>query len=183
MGVPNGGGSTHTYNRGDIVELPDDEYALLEGRRQRDGTRWIELTDKELRTIGPVRWRKGEPHKNSFRKRGTGRVCNECGAEFKYPSELAKHRRTHEPYICKLCGEAFDTSQALGGHTKREHQNKNRKRTDPVTGAPIPRRVRLDRTPPGSNACDYCGRSFTTTGGLKVHIGRNHKGEKDEFNL
>ena len=176
LGIPNGGGSTHSFDRGDVADLPEGEYELLEGRRDRRGIRWVAETDLELRRLGPTsipretkplpvlsgpsgatgrpgEWgsdwdredgdradRAAEEREVRERKRSE-RTCPVCSREFSYPSGLRKHMRTHGgkgSYICPLCGEGFDSSQARGGHTRRVHQERELKvRVEPVTRGPI----------------------------------------------
>jgi DNA-directed RNA polymerase subunit RPC12/RpoP len=180
MGVPNGGSSI-TYNEGDVVDLPDEQYELLEGRRTLDGRRWISSTTMEPRRYGPIVVKKTPKRKT---KEPTLRYeCEYCGKRWRYPSDLEKHVwKVHErekgPYICGECGKQYETYQALAGHVKGHRSGVNR--IDPVTGAKIPKNVRLDRTPTGPNRCPYCVRSFTTVGGLKVHIGVKHPGESTD---
>lgn len=54
------------------------------------------------------------------RKPRKQRICEVCGREFKYPSELVKHMKSHESrtYVCNLCGEEFEKYQLLASHTR-----------------------------------------------------------------
>lgn len=142
LGVPNGGGSTHSYVVGEIVDLPDEEYELLEGRRLRNGRRWIEPTKSELRRIEPKASKAKAQRRRSGRRKSSveSRTCPTCLFVFRYPSELVRHLPRCKPegeHTCKTCGAGFDTAQALGGHRKGHG---NRTKTDPVTGRQIRRR-------------------------------------------
>ena len=167
MGVPNGGGATHTYNKGTIVHLPDDEYGLLEGRRMRDGTRWIEVTDMKVRSV------KLEP--KMYR-------CKVCFNKYKYKHGLKRHLLTHgkiKPYKCIMCGATFETPQGLAGHSNVHSSGLKYSRTDPVTGRKIERKVWPNRTSVVGFYCEHsgCGKSFTTKQGFGVHRSRAHGSE------
>lgn len=141
LGVPNGGGPTHSYVVGEVVDLPDEEYELLEGRRLRNGRRWIEPTRSELRRLEPTASKAKKRTRRAGRRKASveSRTCPICLVVFRYPSELKRHRPRCSPggdYICGECGAGFDTPQALGGHRKGHGSGT---KTDPVTGRKLER--------------------------------------------
>ena len=39
--------------------------------------------------------------------------CDKCDKEFQYPSQLAKHQKVHQGYVCEDCGHHTDTWSKL----------------------------------------------------------------------
>lgn len=82
------------------------------GRPERNRTALSQKTKRQKR--GPNR-------KLQQKRSAKPRVCDICGAEFKYPSALKKHQRSHEGRDCPRCNEHFDSVQKLGAHTRHGH--------------------------------------------------------------
>ena len=51
--------------------------------------------------------------------------CDKCDKEFQYPSQLAKHQKVHQGYVCEDCGHNTDTwSKLVKDRGKRGTINK-----------------------------------------------------------
>jgi uncharacterized CHY-type Zn-finger protein len=74
-------------------------------------------------------------------------VCKLCGKAFNESSYLQIHTRSHtgeKPFLCKLCGKAFTQSSYLQKHT-RSHTGEK------------------------PYMCQQCGKAFTPSSYLKIH--------------
>ncbi|KAH1019824.1 hypothetical protein HUJ04_009586 [Dendroctonus ponderosae] len=79
--------------------------------------------------------------------------CGICGHSFRY--NLSKHVNNHaaHPAVCHLCGITAKNPESLRGHMYYTHSQKRLK-------------------------CDYCGRIFKKLYAYKMHIKKEHTGER-----
>lgn len=84
--------------------------------------------------------------------------CTECTATFVNPSNLNKHKLTHQAkqFKCVLCEKSFRTSTALREHHEATHMNIK-------------------------HTCNYCGRDFCYKSDLRKHEIRNHNRMKRDY--
>ncbi|CAH0723304.1 unnamed protein product, partial [Brenthis ino] len=84
--------------------------------------------------------------------------CAECPATFVHPSNLNKHKLTHQEkqFKCVLCEKAFRTGTALWEHHDAKHMNIKHR-------------------------CTYCGRDFCYKSDLRKHEIRNHNRVKRDY--
>lgn len=119
--------------------------------------------------------------------------CTECNKKFRSETRFQGHMRMHEglkPALCTTCGKSFAKYNSLKLHINQKHsENKvkypcdfpgcehvystkqtmqqHRKKHDPNYVTPEQKR----------SVCDQCGKTFSTTGALKVRwMGRNFEG-------
>ena len=85
--------------------------------------------------------------------------CSHCDKAFRMKQHLVSHERVHSnerPFKCHTCGMSFKFQQALRNHRRIMHEAATLK------------------------ACPHgCGRIFSSQGGLKQHIKREHLKELD----
>ncbi|XP_060802984.1 zinc finger protein 714 isoform X2 [Amyelois transitella] len=84
--------------------------------------------------------------------------CPQCQATFVNPSNLNKHKLTHQEkqFKCMLCEKAFRTNTALREHQEATHMNIKHK-------------------------CVYCGRDFCYKSDLRKHEIKNHNRLKRDY--
>ncbi|CAH2037284.1 unnamed protein product, partial [Iphiclides podalirius] len=84
--------------------------------------------------------------------------CQHCPATFVNPSNLNKHKLTHQEkqYKCMLCEKSFRTNAALRGHHDATHMNIK-------------------------HTCNFCGRDFCYKSDLRKHEIRNHNRTKRSY--
>ncbi|XP_053607382.1 zinc finger protein 62-like [Plodia interpunctella] len=84
--------------------------------------------------------------------------CPHCPATFVNPSNLNKHKLTHQEkqFKCMLCEKAFRTNTALREHQEATHMNIKHK-------------------------CVYCGRDFCYKSDLRKHEIKNHNRLKRDY--
>ncbi|CAG9584761.1 unnamed protein product [Danaus chrysippus] len=84
--------------------------------------------------------------------------CAQCPATFVNPSNLNKHKLTHQEkqFKCMLCEKAFRTGTALWEHHDAKHMNIK-------------------------HTCTYCGRDFCYKSDLRKHEIRNHNRVKRDY--
>ncbi|KAL0893192.1 hypothetical protein ABMA27_014806 [Loxostege sticticalis] len=84
--------------------------------------------------------------------------CAQCPATFVNPSNLNKHKLTHQEkqFKCALCEKAFRTSTVLREHHEAMHMNIK-------------------------HTCNYCGRDFCYKSDLRKHEIRNHNRTKRDY--
>ncbi|XP_026324782.1 zinc finger protein 578-like isoform X2 [Hyposmocoma kahamanoa] len=84
--------------------------------------------------------------------------CPECPATFVNPSNLNKHKLTHQEkqFKCFLCEKAFRTTSALREHREAAHMNIK-------------------------HTCNYCGRDFCYKSDLRKHEIRSHNRTKRDY--
>ncbi|CAH2980197.1 unnamed protein product [Chilo suppressalis] len=84
--------------------------------------------------------------------------CDQCTATFVNPSNLNKHKLTHQEkqFKCGMCEKAFRTNTALREHHGAAHMNIK-------------------------HACNYCGRDFCYKSDLRKHEIRNHNRIKRNY--
>ncbi|KAJ0177300.1 hypothetical protein K1T71_007309 [Dendrolimus kikuchii] len=84
--------------------------------------------------------------------------CPECPATFVNPSNLNKHKLTHQEkqFKCQLCEKAFRTNTALREHHQATHMNIK-------------------------HTCNYCGRDFCYKSDLRKHEIRYHNRIKRDY--
>lgn len=87
--------------------------------------------------------------------------CDKCEKEFQYPSQLAKHQKVHQGYVCEDCGFNTDTWSKLVKHRKEFHGKKIR---------------------PCENVfeCPHCKKLIKTKAALNTHIQMVHEHNSDE---
>ncbi|KAM8822247.1 LOW QUALITY PROTEIN: zinc finger protein 516-like, partial [Synchiropus picturatus] len=86
-------------------------------------------------------------------------LCDRCGKEFKYKSQLALHVQTHtgeRPHHCHLCGRKFGRRRYLERHVSVVHS-----RQDPEV-SPSPE-------PPLPFPCGECGKLLKSEASLAAH--------------
>lgn len=95
IGVPNGGGPSHTYNKGTVADLTDDEYYCLYYRRDRAGNPWIRKAEGEpLVTVPLNRKTVVQKAKEAAELRLVPKPCPECGGLFN-SKQMGGHRSGH----------------------------------------------------------------------------------------
>lgn len=84
--------------------------------------------------------------------------CSQCSATFVNPSNLNKHKLTHQEkqYKCKMCEKAFRTNSALRQHREAAHLNIK-------------------------HPCNLCGRDFCYKSDLRKHEIRSHNRAKRDY--
>ncbi|KAI5651810.1 zinc-finger double domain-containing protein [Phthorimaea operculella] len=84
--------------------------------------------------------------------------CAECPATFVNPSNLNKHKLTHQEkqFKCGLCEKSFRTPSALREHHEATHMNIK-------------------------HTCNYCGRDFCYKSDLRKHEIRSHNRTKRDY--
>ncbi|XP_072931643.1 uncharacterized protein [Epargyreus clarus] len=84
--------------------------------------------------------------------------CSECPASFVNPSNLNKHKLTHQEkqFKCMLCEKAFRTNTALREHHDATHMNIK-------------------------HTCTQCGRDFCYKADLRKHEVRSHNRTKRDY--
>ncbi|XP_067928202.1 zinc finger protein 236-like [Watersipora subatra] len=119
-----------------------------------------------VRKVGGVRWHQ----------------CQYCTKEFKKPSDLVRHIRTHtqeRPYKCTRCYRAFTVRSTLKAH-ERTHTGVKCYKCDIcekmfATHGSLKIHMRL-HTGSKPFACEMCNKTFRTTGHLKSHESSHYKG-------
>ena len=130
LGVPNGGGATHTYNKGTVIHLSDAEYALLEGRRMRDGTRWIRITDMKTRSVKLIPKSHREPKEKPPPIRRKHKPTDPVTGR-KIEPAIKPEKKSMGAFYCehKGCEKSFTTKQGFGVHKGRAHGGKDAHRS------------------------------------------------------
>ncbi|KAF4531402.1 hypothetical protein B566_EDAN009643 [Ephemera danica] len=101
--------------------------------------------------------------------------CIYCTKEFKKPSDLIRHMRTHtneKPYSCEICHRSFAVKSTLNAHMHTHTQERSyicnvcQKRYASASSLGVHMRLHLGIKP---FACETCGRRFRTTGNRAAH--------------
>ncbi|KAG6465052.1 hypothetical protein O3G_MSEX014905 [Manduca sexta] len=84
--------------------------------------------------------------------------CSQCNATFVNPSNLNKHKLTHQEkqFKCLLCEKAFRTNKLLREHHEAKHMNIK-------------------------HTCHFCGRDFCYKSDLRKHEIRHHNRLKRDY--
>ncbi|UYV60384.1 ZNF236 [Cordylochernes scorpioides] len=107
--------------------------------------------------------------------------CIYCSKEFKKPSDLVRHIRTHtheKPYKCDQCYSSFAVKSTLTSHL-RTHQGLRdfecsvcQKKFSTQGSREVHMRIHTNTKPFG---CDQCGKKFRTTGHRQSHMVTHQK--------
>ncbi|KAM4809416.1 zinc finger and BTB domain-containing protein 49 [Rhinophrynus dorsalis] len=102
-------------------------------------------------------------------------ACDICGKNFKHPSNLELHKRSHtgeKPFECSICGKHFSQAGNLQTHLRRHSGDKPYiceicgKRF--AVSGDVQRHIVI-HTGEKPHLCDVCGRGFSNVSNLKEH--------------
>lgn len=121
-------------------------------------------------------------------------VCLVCGRQFSQRANLNRHALGHsgeKPHLCHICGKSFIQKTQLYEHILQHSDNININYKCHVCSEMLNDRLSLQQhviefhphqqlqgfveKNSKSNVCETCGKSYTTMGGLRMHI-RLHTG-------
>lgn len=93
-------------------------------------------------------------------------LCNLCNRSFAQKSNLNYHMKaSHDPqrpFKCNVCDKAFASMDQMVMHLKSKHE-----KSEPSSRVAAPKR----------HHCPYCGKAFTQSFNLKLHV-NTHTGER-----
>ncbi|KAJ8956069.1 hypothetical protein NQ318_016521 [Aromia moschata] len=81
--------------------------------------------------------------------------CSTCTLEFSSKHKYLEHLKDHEPYTCHLCGKNLKSESSYENHMVW-HKGK------------------------GFNMCEFCGKCFSSTTALKLHISNMHEENEED---
>nr|XP_057915672.1 zinc finger protein ZFP2-like [Doryrhamphus excisus]XP_057915673.1 zinc finger protein ZFP2-like [Doryrhamphus excisus] len=124
-----------------------------------------DLCPKAYMRINDLEHHKKTVHEDSGEqtRRSGSLLCDFCGKEFKFRSQLAAHLQTHtdeRPHLCDVCGRKFCRQSQLERHKLLLHPDGGENGAS-AEGMP----------------CEVCGRRFKTEALLATHA-RVHTGDK-----
>ncbi|GLH06252.1 Krueppel homolog 1 [Gryllus bimaculatus] len=148
--------------------------------RNSSSTTFVALAEKAL---------DGSVRRYYIRQRRVGNIrwhqCSYCIKEFKKPSDLVRHIRTHtheRPYKCTHCFRSFAVKSALTAHIRTHTGVKDyicgvcSKKFSSASSLKVHMRLHTGTKP---FACQHCPKTFRTTGHRKTHI-LSHIRESEE---
>ena len=111
--------------------------------------------------------------------------CDKCDKEFQYPSQLAKHQKVHQGYVCEDCGHQTDTWSKLVKDCGKKFKFTAAKS---IAENPFLPRIKHRKEFHGKKIrpcenlfeCPHCKKMIKTKAALNTHIQMVHEHDSDE---